>query len=215
MGRKDGDVVMFDGKISAADLIADIISEADIAYPVSERSYVGWLNAAEQLIYSEIIKEQREIRLERENIEKDVIKLSNISVPAGEDNIRFEDIYTVYVGSKQLIKTMLTSGKLFDDTYYKSAENLGFNCPYAKAYGIRILYFARPKLKTVSETGEISRENVCLPPEFTDILRAKLRGEAYKIANEDVLAAKWLNDYNVLIDTFKEWIKQRESAFSM
>ena len=130
MGRKDGDVVMFDGKISAADLITDIISEADVAYPVSERSYVGWLNATEQLIYSEIIKEQREICLKGEDIEKNVIKLSNISVPAGEDNIRFEDIYTVYVGSKQLIKTTLTSGKLFDDTYYKSAENLGFNCPY-------------------------------------------------------------------------------------
>ena len=59
MGRKDGDVVMFDSGISAADLIADIITEADVAYPITNRSYVGWLTALEQLIYSEIIKEQR------------------------------------------------------------------------------------------------------------------------------------------------------------
>ena len=80
---------------------------------------------------------------------------------------------------------------------------------------MKILYFVRPEVKTVSENDEIDSKNVMLPPEFLDIARAKLRGEAYKIANEDVLAAKWLSDYNVLLENFKEWIKQRQAAFAM
>ena len=215
MGRKDGDVVMFDSGISAADLVADIITEADVAYPITNRSYVGWLTALEQLIYSEIIKEQRCLTIDRADISSNEIDLAAADVPNGHAKPRFEDIYTVFVGDRQLIKTNLTSGATFPDVYYKINGNLGFNSPYARSYGMKIMYFVRPEVKTVSENDEIDSKNVMLPPEFLDIVRAKLRGEAYKIANEDVLAAKWLSDYNVLLETFKQWIKQRQAAFAM
>ena len=54
-----------------------------------------------------------------------------------------------------------------------------------------------------------------LPPELIDLAKAKLRGEAYKLANEDGLAAKWLNDYNVLLETFKVWIQSKAPAFGI
>lgn len=215
MGRKEGDVVMFDSGISAADLIADVISEADVAYPITNRSYIGWLTALEQLLYSEIIKEQRAVTLNRSDITANEIDLNSIEVPEGHAKPRFEDIYTVFVGDRQLIKTNLASGLTFPDVYYKSGDKLGFNSPYARSYGVKIIYFVRPEIKTVSDDDEIGGGNVMLPPEFSDMAKAKLRGEAYKIANEDALAAKWLNDYNILLESFKEWIKQKQAAFAM
>jgi len=54
-----------------------------------------------------------------------------------------------------------------------------------------------------------------LPIEFIDLAKAKLRGEAYKVANEDSLAAKWINDYNMLVETFKAWIERERANFGM
>ena len=54
-----------------------------------------------------------------------------------------------------------------------------------------------------------------LPVEFIDLVKAKLRGEAYKLANEDNHAAKWLNDYNTLLETFKAWIADKSANFGM
>ena len=58
-------------------------------------------------------------------------------------------------------------------------------------------------------------DNVMVPLEFIDLVKAKLRGEAYKLANEDVLSAKWLNDYNILLENFKMWISEKNSNFGI
>ena len=63
--------------------------------------------------------------------------------------------------------------------------------------------------------GNVNDVNVMLPIEFIDLVKAKLRGEAYKLANEDSIAAKWLNDYNTLLETFKAWIADKSSNFGM
>ena len=51
--------------------------------------------------------------------------------------------------------------------------------------------------------------------EFIDLAKAKLRAEAYKVANEDNLAAKWINDYNVLVETFKAWVEEKRATFGI
>ena len=54
-----------------------------------------------------------------------------------------------------------------------------------------------------------------IPLEFIDLVKAKLRGEAYKLVNEDGIASKWLNDYNILLETFKLWITSKSSNFGI
>ena len=103
---------------------------------------------------------------------------------------------------------------IFPDTYYKIQNNIGLNLKN-QAEKLKIIYFVRPALKTVDTNDNISSENVMLPVEFIDLAKAKLRGEAYKVANEDSIAAKWLNDYNVLLETFKAWISGKQSEFGM
>ena len=73
---------------------------------------------------------------------------------------------------------------------------------------ITVIYRLRPILKT-----EASNYNVAVPAEFLDMVSARLRGEAYKIANEDGLAGKWLADYNTQLESFKVWAEKRNKRY--
>lgn len=193
---------MFNSNIKVSDLINSIKDEADIALSIPDDSFISWLNSLEQTLYSEIIKEQAECEFDGD--------LSSI-VKEGCDEVRFEDIHAVYADDIQLKATTLTSGFIFPNTYYKKENNIAFSEDVGDK-AIRITYFVRPELK---KADNISGTTVMLPPEFIDLAKAKLRGEAYKLANEDGLAAKWLNDYNVLLETFKVWIQSKAPAFGI
>ena len=200
---------MFDSGITASALIEQIKDEADIAIPIPDATYVLWLNALEQLLYTELIQEQGKIELD--GVNGSVIAIDTLNVPNGENAVRFEDIHAIYADETQLIKSTVASGVLFPNTYYKIQNDVGLNLKN-QPEKLKIIYFVRPALKTVDN---ISTEYVMLPIEFIDLAKAKLRGEAYKVANEDNLAAKWINDYNVLLETFKAWISGKQSEFGI
>ncbi|MBQ3114864.1 MAG: hypothetical protein IJC06_01905 [Clostridia bacterium] len=203
---------MFNSGISAKDLVAQLKNEVDVAIPISNASYVSWLNSLEQLLYTELIQEQGKIELD--SVSSGVIGIDTLNVSNDENAVRFEDIHAVYADQTQLIESTVASGVIFPDTYYKIQNNIGLNLKN-QAEKLKIIYFVRPALKTVDTNDNISSENVMLPVEFIDLAKAKLRGEAYKVANEDSIAAKWLNDYNVLLETFKAWISGKQSEFGM
>lgn len=200
---------MFNSGVIVSDLIEQIKDEADIAIPIPTASYVLWLNSLEQLLYTEVVKEQGEIELD--GVLSGVISIDTINVPNGENTLRFEDIYAVYSDKTQLIKSTVASGVIFPDTYYKIGNDIGLNLKNGPAE-IKIIYFVKPELKT---TDNISTKNVMIPVEFIDLVKAKLRGEAYKVANEDGLAAKWINDYNILLETFKAWLSGKQPEFGI
>ena len=196
---------MFDSGKTVSDLITEIKDEADIALEIPDATYIGWLNELEQLCYTEIIKEQREIDI---NNPTSPISVKDLIVSEDEAPIRFEDVYTIYADYVQLSKTTLASGYVFPDTFFKSNNDIGFNFD-GLIRDMKIIYFAKPKVKT-SADGK-----VMLPIEFMYMVKAKLRGEAYKLVNEDALASKWLNDYNVAIENFKTWCSNKSSQFGM
>lgn len=135
----------------------------------------------------------------------------DLPVGIAEAPVRFEDIHAVYADDTQMIKSTLATGPLLPDTYFKDANKLGLHLSRVPG-NLTIVYYARPKLK---DPDELRRHNVMLPVEFIDLARAKLRGEAYKLANEAGLAAMWLNDYNVLLETFKAWLAAKQPSFGM
>ena len=196
---------MFNSGKSVKELITELKDEVDIALEIPDTTYISWLNSAEQLMYSEIIKEQRELTI---NTPTSPVAMNELTVSDEESPIRFEDIHTVYADDVQLMKSTLASGQIFPDTFYKHNDGLGFNSPYSTRE-LKVIYFARPKFKT-SDEGY-----VMMPAEFIDLIKAKLRGEAYKLANEDALAGKWLTDYNVLLENFKAWCSNKASQFGM
>lgn len=199
---------MFDSGMTASELIKGIEEEADIAVPVSKGSYISWLNSVEQLLYTEIIKEQGEA-----TIDVDTTGFIDIGVLAAPNQCpaRFEDIHAVYADEIQLIYSTLASGTIFDNTYYKIDNGIGLNIK-KQPKKIKIIYFVKPTLK---KTANIETEHVMVPAEFIDLVKAKLRGEAYKAVNEDSLAAKWINDYNILLETFKAWVLDKRAGFGV
>lgn len=200
---------MFDSGIKASELIEQIKDEADIAVPIPDSSYILWLNAIEQLLYTELIREQGKTAVS--GLVVSTVGIGTLTVQKGEAPIRYEDIYAVYADKKQLIESTVASGTIFKDTYYKTGNDVGINLSQ-KANTITFIYIVKPALKTASN---ISSTNVLVPLEFIDLVKAKLRAEAYKIANEDNLAAKWINDYNVLLETFKLWLSGKQPEFGM
>ena len=222
---------MFDSGISVKELIKELNAEVDIALDIPNATYVQWLNSLQHLLYTEVIKEQRmtlcgygEPPIFGTAINKGFKHIEvhfNLVLGYEDENPpRFEDIYTIFFNGVQLIKSTLTSGTIFPNTYFKENNNIGCyvyveeNNPDFK-YDWQIIYFVKPALVKVDDNDEIIDANVMVPVEFIDLVKAKLRGEAYKLANEDGVAAKWLNDYNILLETFKSWIADKSSNFGM
>lgn len=200
---------MFNSGITVKSIIEQIQDEADISIAIPNGSYVMWLNALEQLLYTELIQEQGKIELDGEI--GDVVSINTLNVPDGENAVRFEDIHAIYADETQLIKSTVTSGMLFHNTYYKIHNDIGLNLKN-QPEKLKVIYFVRPALKTEQN---ISADIVMLPVEFIDLVKAKLRGEAYKLSNENSLAAKWINDYNVLLEIFKAWLSEKQSEFGL
>lgn len=208
---------MFDSGISAEDFIENLKSEVDIAVPISNASYVMWLNTVEQLLYTEYIKELTSYSVEVKDYFPfpGFLTMSKIFIGEGEESPRFEDVYAVYADGVQLSKTTFASGEMvFPHTYYKKDNGIGIS-GYDDINVLTVIYSIKPKLKTTDKNGNITGGNVMIPPEFLTLVSAYIRGEAYKIANEDAIAAKWINDYNVLLETFKMWIDKRKSNFGL
>jgi hypothetical protein len=196
---------MFDSGIPVKDLIEELNTEVDVALDIPDKTYVSWLNSLQQLIYTEIIKEQKKITVEKP--ESNVITLPKVS---GENQPRFEDVHTIYVGDKQLKKTTLASGNIFPDTFCKVNNDIWIST-FSPNKNVDVIYFVKPELIP----DNVGDSNVMIPIEFIDLVKAKLRGEAYKLANEGDLAAMWLNDYNTLLETFKAWIAEKSATFGM
>lgn len=201
---------MFDSGISAKALIAELQSEVDVALPITNSTYATWLNSLQWLLYSGIIKEQNDLIITEP--QEDVIQLANLDVSDNEAPIRFEDIYAVYADTTQLIKTSITSGFVFPDCFYKKGDNLAVKMQKTPNF-IKLIYHIKPKLIKVNENDEIQDGNVMIPIEFIELVKSKLRGEAYSLENEYGPASNWLNNYNILLENFKQWLSDKAQQF--
>ena len=207
---------MFDSGISAKDLIAQLKSEVDAAEEIPNATYITFLNALEQMLYADFIKEQNTVKVSFSpsvNTFPATVDLSGLEIPDTEYNVTFEDIYAVYVNHNlQLIKTSPANGIVFPNSYYKTGGNLSYSSKNP-VREIRIVYIVKPAVKTVDENDVIQDGNVMIPLEFIELVKSKLRYEAYMLVNEYTAAANWVNVFNSLLTTFSEWLANREPQF--
>lgn len=228
---------MFDSGKTAKALIDELKSEVDIAVKIPDSSYVDWINAVEQTLYDNIVREE----LTNNDAFSGPIGTAFVEVTFTVNSLigydgeadekaegRFEDIVSIRCNDRELTRVSPNVGgkKLFPYTYWhRSVDivNLVTNdsvSMYVKAAGgddldITTAYIVRPKLKTLTNLADNVDGRVRVPAEYLDMVKAKMRGEAYKLANEDALAAKWLADYNAQLEYFRAWIASKRGVLGV
>lgn len=206
---------MYDAQITAKEFAEGLADEVDTALEIPLASRLRWLSSVEQFVYTEVLREYLRSTVDLTHNETDIVDLRLLPVPHGAAAVNFDDVIRVYgeVG-QEIRKAGPAAGYEFPekDLYYKSAEgNLVLSTKIEQSR-ITVIYRVRPAVKTVSNADVL---NVALPVEYLDMAGAKIRGEAYKIANEDGLAAKWLADYNQQMENFKVWATGRNERFGI
>lgn len=198
---------MYDSGVKCSDFINSIIGEADISIEIQSDSWYRWLNTVEQFIYTEILDEYASAEIDYAS---DSVTLSTLAVPSGCASVTYDDVISVYADGVQVEKSGIKGVMNFSDKnlYYTDYNGNLILSLTEVPNKITVIYRLRPIMKT--ETGN---QNVAVPAEFLDMVSARLRGEAYKIANEDGLAGKWLADYNTQLESFKVWAEKRNKRY--
>lgn len=204
---------MYDSEVTTADFINGIKDEIDIASVVPDTAFVRWLNTVEQTVYTELIREMRLVHMAVDYHNGDdtpSFYLSDITPDYDEGEVIFDDIVKAYVDGIELDRVSLISGTAFDNIgmYYKNGDRVMVKT-LVPATEASVIYVVRPVKKAI-ENGELPDVTVKLPAEWLEIAASRLRGEAYKLANDDNLAAKWLNDYNLYLEQFKVWLTKNK-----
>ena len=204
---------MYHSGFFASDIIETVRSETNDNSSVSEVYFCNWINGVEQLLYSDVIKEQRFCEISF----KDRIEFGELPIEAAcEDVPRFDDIKHIYgitADGKKVEFEYATAESVFrgvqrDNSYYFNGHTIHIS---AKGYDkLIVLWVARPCPKRVM--GGKILGSIMLPPEFIEMVYCKLRTEKYRLTNDDALCAKWAEEYNYHLLNFKNFIEARRSV---
>ena len=204
---------MYDSGITAKDFLDALDDEADISVEIPRSGPLRWLSAVEQFVYTEILREYVSATVDLTSVPVDVIRLDGLPVPEGAAVPVYDDVIRIYgEEGQELRKSGVIAGYEFPDfdLYYPDYNGGVVLHTRMEQSKVTIIYRLRPALKNADNEETL---HVALPAEYLDMAGAKIRGEAYKIANEDGLAAKWLADYNTQVENFKIWASSRNERY--
>ena len=199
---------MYRSGVTVGELIAELQSEVDIAGTVPASAYLRWVSSLEQLIYADLLLFERGADLEAHD---GFLDLSLLTAGEGERGVTFDDLRKVYLGGEELTRAGRIGAYQFDEEkslYYPDGDGVRvsvFGDGEADTY--HVIWRVIPAVKN----GE--GEEVLLPYPWLDMVLSYLRGEAYKVANDDAQAAKWLGDYNTRLASFREWAAKRNERY--
>ncbi len=200
---------MYDSNVSVKGVSKVLESEVDIRGTLDDGAIARWISSLEQLLYTDIIKDYRTATVNL--IDDERFDLDDITPDDDSRAVTFDDIVKVYDETDELVKCSPIAAHQFAEE--KAIYWHEGNVCYAKLLRdgvtqLRVIYRAHPSIKV----GD-SDDTVKVPYEWLEMILSKVRGEAYKIAGDDAQAAKWLNDYNTQLESFKAWIAERQKWF--
>lgn len=199
---------MFKSGMTAGELFKILREDVDISLSVDDDMLLLWLNALQQMLYSEIIREQRVTRIAGEG---DAVLYTSLSCGVGESIPEARDIVGVFADNVEAQRVSGGIGRILHGerpSWYDGESAICMMLP-VPAREVQIAHVVRPLL-----AADLTSE-VCVPPEFLPMVLSRLRGEVYRVANEDGLASKWLLDYNTELETFKVWCGTHREKYGM
>lgn len=203
---------MYDSGITAKSFIDSVKDESDITIVISDASWYRWLASVEQILYTEVFKECDVVKIDvTDSSEEVTVTLKDAAVASDCATLTFDDVIAVFMDYLELERSGETSALQYPEKplYYTDYSGKLYARSPIYAEQMVIVYRKRPPVKTETSTTA----HVMVPVEWLDLVGAKLRGEAYKIANEDGLSAKWLNDYNTQLESMKVWASKRNERY--
>lgn len=203
---------MYDSGITAKNFIDSVKDESDITIVIPDASWYRWLASVEQILYTEVFKEYDVVKKDVTASSAEVtVTLRDLPVAVGCDSITFDDVIAVFMDYLELERSGETAALQYPEKllYYTDYNGKLYARSPIYAEQMVIVYRKRPPVKTATSTTS----HVMVPVEWLDLVGAKMRGEAYKIANEDGLSAKWLNDYNTQLESLKVWAAKRNERY--
>ena len=197
---------MYKSSITAKSLIDRLMAEADFSPVIPLGAYIDWLNALESRLYSEIIKEIWAVE-------------ANVTVSGTEAYVAMSSIdpgstedYPVALPRVQDIVSVMADGVVFERSggrlvhevpgnkfYERGGDIVITTATVAVPSKVTVLFTVRPEPKSAENYTE---RYIMMPDEFIPMAEAYIRAQAYKVANEDDLAAKWIGEYNTDLQNF-------------
>ena len=202
--------MLYSSTVTGTELITSVKAELPIVPLPPDAAFVRWLSSFEQLVWSEVIRQERRAETKVAN---GIIALDGIPVPEDEDGVQASDVCAVYLDGVQAQPGNAEQGYLFSPecAVYREdgARQLAVDGT-ENGISATLIYTVRPMRRagTVADQTAV----IALPEEYIELAASRLRGEAYRAANEDELAAKWLADYNARLEAFTAWCDRRRAG---
>ena len=198
---------MYKSGMTAQKLFEILRGDVDISIAIDDNLLLLWLNALQQMLYSEIVREQRVSSVFGEG---DAVPYTQLARAEDESMPEARDIVGVFADNVEAQRVSGGIGRILHGerpAWYDGGSAICMMLP-VPAREVQIAHVVRPLAATVDS-------EVCVPPEFLPMVLSRLRGEVYRVANEDGLASKWLLDYNTELETFKVWCGTHREKYGM
>lgn len=189
---------MFQSSITVGKLIEQVEQEMGLYREIDRTVYLTALNECLCRLYKEVIDERASAYCVSE---EGKISYGSIPIAAGQESVRAADIRGVRYAEtplQYLPPDKFATVKSADGDFYTTKKDGIYLTPTRSTTKLFITYTVCPQR---FGAGDLNGA-VPFPNEYLFVLRAKLRGEVYKLANEDALAAKWLAEYNEGVAAF-------------
>lgn len=218
--RKKGSEEMITSDYYVKDLISSVKVETDSYQEVPQDLILMAYNALMQQLYRTVIREQGIETIERTaaagGTNTFTIKMDEIQAATGVATPTFEDVLRVEMGAVVFSRATMATSNALKNIYYKNnIGNIAISCDslITEAVVFEVTFTEKPKLVTTEDLELEDSPVIPVPNEFVPMVYAGVRGEAYKLANQDTLSAKWIADYNAQAETLAKWIAETKPTY--
>lgn len=188
--------MIYKSNVTASCLITSVSDDIAVFPAISMINYINWYNDVVQSIYKSIIKPCTLITVAAAK----ETERSGIDIP---DNSVFPEGAQMYLTKNGIRRKLLRVDNerdlVFRDSVY-IGEKIKINSDDITDAKLIIEVLTPPPIIT---EDNVSGTAVPFPTEYHDMIKARLKGEALKLCNQDNTAAKWLNDFNAALEDFK------------
>ncbi|MBE7045944.1 MAG: hypothetical protein E7396_00865 [Ruminococcaceae bacterium] len=223
---------MLIGNVTVKEFVDEMTDEIDVSLPqIKKKQYYDWINAELFHIYSSAVRcigvNQYKTSTLMIDLNKpylgdgldfdigfdpyDPIKPEFENCSEDIDTIMYEDICKVFslTGNEYARSTygsLMAKGNRF---YYKVNGKLVVNL-YESDGIYKVMFYMRPKKITEENAEEYI---IPLPDGFLDVIRARIRMEAFMLAGNVSMANAWSDQHILLFEELKKWYAQREADY--